>query len=604
MLVVAQPLPTRIKPHTVENSSVATPATYPWWSGATTVSQQWGCTTSTLEGTYIPSGYSCPAGVTHWHHGIDFADVSGQSAVNCQPPTSGLTPGPGYTLLANRAGTISKIDVPVPQQYDHTSMLQILIADGHYVNLFHVQSVLSGLALGSTVFVGEPIATVGDAGWPDYATACHLHFEVDQTNVIGDNGGYDVDPTPYLPALVVVSSRASGNFLGTGYDASAALYDFTTYAKVLVWPNTSGSQFGAWSAWWDSRTAAPDAVWPNFDAKKAKIVAGYFTNSQYADIAILYDASDASCANHAIWYLLKSTGSSFQTFKWWDSQTALIASLGCQFSVSRSKPVAADFDADGRTDVAVLYDESTGGCSASVVWWVFLSTPTGFLIDTSRGDPYLAYSWYASGCNAFDWSKSKPMAGYFGSSLAEVAVFYDYSITCAAGQPRSRVYTFSTTGTWFPDYSFKWDSGANCNRYPWNQSLPVAGNFTGHSDGKSDVAVLFDSSSACTNQPRTQLYLLIWNSTTNVLEDSTQSPWDSGCNQFAWNWSKVEAGKFTANNVADLAVLYYYTWHCPVGQVDAGWLVFVPSGSGFTSYSRWDPYPPCNGVDWNMSAPT
>ena len=70
--------------------------------------------------------------------------------------------------------------------------------DGYYVSLLHVQSVLGNLSVGSLVKPGDAIATVGDSGYPAYATGCHLHFEVDQTSTLGDNGGYDVDPTRWL----------------------------------------------------------------------------------------------------------------------------------------------------------------------------------------------------------------------------------------------------------------------------------------------------------------------------------------------------------------------------------------------------------------------
>ena len=155
-VAVLAPAPIRqIGPKLVENPSVGSPAAYQWWSGLTTVTLQWGCTTDTSQGTYIPSGYSCPPGITHWHHGIDFADGPGQHAVNCQPPTYGLSPGPGYSLFANRSGIVTYIDIPAPQQYDHTSDLQIKIDNGPYVQLLHVQTVLSGLILGTVQVVAQ-----------------------------------------------------------------------------------------------------------------------------------------------------------------------------------------------------------------------------------------------------------------------------------------------------------------------------------------------------------------------------------------------------------------------------------------------------------------
>ena len=265
-LAVMPSRPVFLDTHPVQNSSVSSPVLSPWWLGASSVTQQWGCTTLTLEGTYIPPGYSCPPGVNHWHHGIDVADAGGQHAVNCVSPTTGIPPGTGFTLYSGRAGVVKRVDVPVPQISNHTSDLQIQMADGYFVNLLHVQSVLSSLGVGSKVNVGEAIATVGDDGYPTYATACHLHFEVDQTNVLGDNGGFDVDPTSWFTSVTPstgMGAMAPLDFSsGTQASANQAFYAFAVrpvdgHLMLNFYSPTSG-----W-AWFDESTQAVSAHPPS-----------------------------------------------------------------------------------------------------------------------------------------------------------------------------------------------------------------------------------------------------------------------------------------------------------------------------------------------------
>src|SRR5438132_4879953 len=613
-LVAAIVLPDGIK--NVSALEAGDQVTSNWlWTGTSVISQRYGCTNGPGEDN-APSGWctNSPYGKL-WHHGIDIADDGNQPhpSVGCTTPYNTLPSGAGSPLYAGASGTVVQAGTT---SYGTIIEWQRDI-DSYYVVLYHTQAI--NVHTGDRLYTGLQLGQVGNSGWPSWSSACHLHFEIR-----APPGGYwdDRDPAAWLTdssihaVQATASTRVSGDFLGTGYDASAVLYDFTNYTRILVWPNTTGSHLNIWSVWWDSTNAAPDSVWPNFDAKKAKIISGHFTGGQYTDIAILYDASDATCLNHAIWYVLKSTGSSFLTYKWWDSQRDLGAQ-GCLFAASRTKLVVGEFEGDGGTaDVAAQYDEATGGCPNSVNWYVFLSTAGGgFRLDTPTGDPNVTYPWYVSGCNTFAWSQAKPIMGFFDGTVAQVAVFYDYAANCP-GQPRSVVEVFHTVGSQFQGPVIKWDS--LCNRFPWIQSIPVAGTFTGHNT--TDVAVLFDSSSACQNQPRTQLYLLVWSPNIylngpGALQTSTQPPYDSQCGGFAWNWTKAEAGYFRGGAVADVAVLYYYTWHCRTGEVDSRWLVFVPSGTQFTGYSNWDtavyesppppyPYADCNGVDWNRSTPT
>lgn len=271
LLVILGALPVghavQISPRLVENSSVPSPASYPWWwSQPTTVTQQWGCTSNQFEGTLIPPGYHCPpAPYNHWHHGIDFADGSGQQAVNCLAPTNGNPTGAGYNLYAGRYGTVTKIDIPHPQPDNYVSDLQIQMIDGYYVNLLHVQSTLSGIGVGSPVVPGEGIATVGNYGYPTWSYGCHLHFEIDQTNVLGDNGGYDVDPTKWLSSNACLGAgfapgthtQVAVTFIGSQAHVFIRGLDGSLYHQTYANPSTSWDCFGGFIQ------GSPAAVYDN-----------------------------------------------------------------------------------------------------------------------------------------------------------------------------------------------------------------------------------------------------------------------------------------------------------------------------------------------------
>ena len=165
------------------------------WTANTTsdVTQEWACTDVQAESAYPPppQHFSCPQANEPgtwiwWHHGIDFDDNSQYPyGISCSNGTN----GPGSTILASRYGTVTIAQV---------GELQIQTTDGFYLTYYHIQQVLNGLGVGSSVTPGESIAMVGNYG----ATNCHLHFEVTTTSSLGENGGQDVDPTAWINTTV------------------------------------------------------------------------------------------------------------------------------------------------------------------------------------------------------------------------------------------------------------------------------------------------------------------------------------------------------------------------------------------------------------------
>jgi len=187
-----------------DGSSIASPVYSPWWTGSTQVTQQWGCTPFSFEDIHIPAGHTCPGtlpqGTTwHWHHGVDLQDLSTYpSGVGC----SNGSYGPGTTIYAGRAGTVTHIE---------SAWFQVNYNSNVYISLYHEQQVFNDpatgqpIAQGAQVVLGEALVMVGNLG---NSTGCHLHFEVDiGWSLIGWNGSnYDVDPSSYLLPVASVSA--------------------------------------------------------------------------------------------------------------------------------------------------------------------------------------------------------------------------------------------------------------------------------------------------------------------------------------------------------------------------------------------------------------
>jgi hypothetical protein len=153
-----------------------------------------------------------------------------------------------------------------------------------------------------------------------------------------------------------------------------------------------------------------------------------------------------------------STGTSFNHKKRW---------MHYAWNWYKSKPVRGDFNGDGLTDIAVLYDY---GHPKSGLW-VFTSTGGSFTVKK-----VLSFS-------AFSWYNSKLTSGDFnGDGLTDIAVLYDY------GHPNSGLFVFYSTGPSFNvvlEYMSTWWGMS----FSWYNSKLTSGDFNG--DGKEDVGVLY-----------------------------------------------------------------------------------------------------------------
>jgi hypothetical protein len=180
---------------------------------------------------------------------------------------------------------------------------------------------------------------------------------------------------------------------------------------------------------------------------------GDFDGDGKSEVAMFYDYGND---NAGLW-LFSSNGTT-PRMPW--------SSGAGNWSVSRTKFVTGDFDGDGRSEIAALYDygnDSTG-------LWLFNSDGTS------------PRRTWVTNPGGWGWNRSKLTAGDFnGDGRAEIAVLYDYSNDVTG------LWLFNSDGT-SPRRTWVTNPGG----WGWNRSKLTVGDFNG--DNRSEIAVFYDYS--------------------------------------------------------------------------------------------------------------
>ncbi|GAA0388604.1 hypothetical protein GCM10010357_06600 [Streptomyces luteireticuli] len=242
------------------------------------------------------------------------------------------------------------------------------------------------------------------------------------------------------------SKLVAGDFNGDGKSDVGVLYDYgktDSGNRAALWTFTSnGGGFNSPKQVWDSSTD-PVKSW-NWAASKP--VVGDFNGDGRADVGVLYDYGRTGSGNRTGLWTFTSTGGGFASPKQaWDSGSE-------SWNWTASKPVAGDFNGDGRADIGVLYDYGRAGSGNRTGLWTFTSGGSGF------GKPRLVWDSSTDPVKSWNWTVSEPVAGDFnGDGRADLAVMYDYG-NAANGRNRTALWSFTGRGTDFAAPQVNWDS--------------------------------------------------------------------------------------------------------------------------------------------------
>ncbi len=248
-----------------------------------------------------------------------------------------------------------------------------------------------------------------------------------------------------------VVGAVGGDFNGDGFGDVAAVYDQGNGSiSIFVW-TSNGSSFDYQRSWLDL---------DGYPASGVKFaVPGDFNKDGRTDIALLYDYGGGATRIH----VFLSTGTSFTYMRdWW--------SVGHGFDLNQVVgAVGGDFNGDGFGDVAAVYDQGNGSIS------IFVWTSNGSSFDYQRS--WLDLDGYpASGV------KFAVPGDFNKDGRTDIALLYDY------GGGATRIHVFLSTGTSFTYMRDWWSVG---HGFDLNQVVgAVGGDFNG--DGFGDVAAVYD----------------------------------------------------------------------------------------------------------------
>ncbi len=364
--------------------------------------------------------------------------------------------------------------------------------------------------------------------------------------VTGSSATFVVNPA--APDHISVSPDQISIGIGKTRQLTATVqdvYNNPISGAVINWSATGGSvapQTGATTTYTAATSEGTDFLITITSGSlsatvKVKIAFAFlsdFGGNGVSDIGMLYDYGNATSRLWAFTGTGTLGATSFAPSIGW------FGGVG-GFDPARVQIASGDYDGDGKTDIAMLYDY---GNSTSRLW-VFTASIKPGTIDVPEFTPTVV--WY-SGVGGFDASRVKLTSGdYNGDRMCDIAMLYDY------GNATARLWTFQANGSpGAPGFlpSLSWSGGVGA--FDASRVRLTSGDYDG--DGRCDVSMLYDYGNATSG-----FWTFLGTGSPSHIVFQPSITWYGGAGAFDANRVKLTSGDYTGDGKADLAVLYDYS---------------------------------------------